>query len=130
MPVSAEEKMMFCPELSNASEVAILMDAFSYDFRCRSYCLISYASLPKCCTGFSLGIDGGKKGREGGEVLTDLDGFVVHERVDGDGSGFVIRDVRFSSELRSVGQTQLRLTHLVNRSITNLQEVVLTVNQV
>lgn len=48
--VSAEEKMKFCPELRNASEVAILIDAFSYVLSVASYCFISYFSLLNALT--------------------------------------------------------------------------------
>lgn len=43
--VSADEKIMFWPELRNASEVAILIEALSYVLRVSSYCLISNFSL-------------------------------------------------------------------------------------
>ncbi len=46
--VKALEKMTFCPELRYASEVAILVEDFSYDARCLSYCAISNLSLLKC----------------------------------------------------------------------------------
>lgn len=39
--------MKFCPELSRASDVAILTEAFSYVLSVASYCATSYFSLLK-----------------------------------------------------------------------------------
>jgi hypothetical protein len=41
IPVSAVEKITFWPELRRASDVEILIEAFSYARKCESYCLIS-----------------------------------------------------------------------------------------
>ena len=46
--VSADENIMFWPELRYASDVAIFKADFSYALKCLSYCAISYFSLLKC----------------------------------------------------------------------------------
>ena len=48
IPVNAVEKIMFCPEFNNASEVAILREDFSYNFIAESYSWTWYFSLLKC----------------------------------------------------------------------------------
>ena len=47
MAVKALENMRFWPVLRRASDVATLIDAFSYAFKARSYLPTSYFSLLK-----------------------------------------------------------------------------------
>lgn len=120
----ALEKMTFCPELRYASEVAILIDAFSYADRCLSYCATSYFSLLKCCQ-----VGWGERHNGPRSVnCTHLYGLVVDERIDCDRRSFVVRAVCLSSEAGSVKPMSLDLHKI--RTITDLQDVVRTVNQV
>ena len=48
MAVNALEKMMFCPELRKASDVAIFKEDFSYACSAESYSRTWYFSLLKC----------------------------------------------------------------------------------
>jgi hypothetical protein len=98
IPVSAVENMTFWPELRKASDVAILIDAFSYARRCVSYCVISYCSLLKF---FEFETDVSLDFAAHVVVRADLYSFVIKQRVNCDGGSFVVRCICFATELGS-----------------------------
>lgn len=98
--VKAVEKIMFCPEFKNASEVAILTDAFSYLLKVSSNCLTSYFSLLKCYYGVNpVSAAVANSGRTGGG--TYLDRLVINQRVHSNRGSLVVGRVGLFTELRS-----------------------------
>lgn len=88
MMVSAEENTKFCPELRNARDVAILVDAFSYVLSVASYCFISCFSLLNSCPSVTMS-----------GTSTHLDCLVVDQRVHSTCSTLVVCSIRLLAEL-------------------------------